>query len=480
MTEIVRVYDRDGGELKAKADVGPDGRLIRGDEGFAEIATRFLEERSVDEILTYLDGPHMLAMAIDVDDLDYDPSLKEKRNRHLDEPQTKRGYRLSKDWIRYQGPFGGEGWQHVETGDVRYVDDPPGEVAQEGQTQTTLDTGAEIDTEFDLPNWFNDEVARTAVYHSLPDEAYEAIVEYAKEGEIGYSNQEVSGEYDLTGSQWLEGAGKWIEQHGDRSDVREMREYLDDYNTKSPWGETDAPDHLNPEKAASVEKLWNTDADAGVSAESMMIAEMESGDRVFLTNVRNNIPGELDSEWEMDAVAANETAKFLTAFGENVPEHHYEEGEFLAVAEANGAPIDGPGRNDINERDFISYAAKQLLAGNRDAHSQNVFSAWEGLITIDLDLASKRMDSRELPEALGTLYDTAVEAGIYEPYSDEEADKFVEQVKKEAESWASGESVNEALEAIDDEKVRERIEFNVEQARKGELLDENQEMRTML
>lgn len=32
-------------------------------------------------------------------------------------------------WVPYQGPYGGEGWQNLETGEVVYEDDPPGEVA---------------------------------------------------------------------------------------------------------------------------------------------------------------------------------------------------------------------------------------------------------------------------------------------------------------------------------------------------------------
>jgi len=35
---------------------------------------------------------------------------------------------LNKEWIPYQGPHGGEGWQEVETGEVRYVEEPPGRV----------------------------------------------------------------------------------------------------------------------------------------------------------------------------------------------------------------------------------------------------------------------------------------------------------------------------------------------------------------
>jgi hypothetical protein len=41
---------------------------------------------------------------------------------------------ISKDWIPYQGPKGGEGWQSTSNpDDVRYVDEPPGEVHSDYQ-----------------------------------------------------------------------------------------------------------------------------------------------------------------------------------------------------------------------------------------------------------------------------------------------------------------------------------------------------------
>lgn len=49
-------------------------------------------------------------------------------------PRTRRETTLTKQaedkWIPYEGPQGGEGWQHVGSGEVRYQQDPPGEVAE--------------------------------------------------------------------------------------------------------------------------------------------------------------------------------------------------------------------------------------------------------------------------------------------------------------------------------------------------------------
>lgn len=480
MTEIVRLYDRGTDGLEPQADVGPDGRLIRGGEDVASIATTFLEERSVDEILTYLDGPHLMATAIDVDDLDYDPGLQEKR---VKEPSTARGFRLSKDWIRYRGPFGGEGWQHVETGDVRYVDDPPGDVAQEGQTQTTLDTGIEIQTEFEEPKWFNDEVGRVAVYEALGEEAYHQIIEYAQSDRItDWPPREIDNEFDLSGEMWLEGAGEWIEEHGNNRDVVALQQYLDNYNTTSPWGETEAPDHLNPQNAVSLKGLYETDVEPGVSADSMMVAEMESGDRVFLTNVNDSLPGEIDSSDALEAKIAKEASDFLTELGANVPEHHFEEGEFLAVAEADGTSIREYHRPRVRKREYIEFAAKQMLVGNTDAHTANVYYGFGGLQVIDLDLAVSNFKEQpnEVKWGLGKLYDTAVESGIYEPYSDDGLDRFLEELKSELEGWAESSQIEDALDAVDDADIRETFADNIEAARQGEIISENQTVNNQL
>lgn len=63
-------------------------------------------------------------------------------------------------WVPYQGPQGGVGWRHTETGDVTYDDEPPGEVTEEfdqlrsalsdmseQKREQALETLFELDTE---------------------------------------------------------------------------------------------------------------------------------------------------------------------------------------------------------------------------------------------------------------------------------------------------------------------------------------------
>lgn len=388
-----------------------------------------------------------------------------------------RFFRLSKDWIRYRGPFGGEGWQNVETGEVRYVQEPPGEVATDEQVQTTLPgEGYELPVDLSKPKWIEDVgtvgeiVQETLLTPDMDRNPRLVITEMWDEGD-----------YEESVEGYLEATTDWIKENGDSRDAARFQEALQDYDGMSPWGETETPDHLNPENAEEITPLFETDANGGISARSMMVAEMEHGDRVFLTNVNPDAPGDLNAEDGWDALAAEQSAKFLDELGMDVPEHHYEEGEFLAVAEADGRAIgDTMGRVRVSKGEFSSFAATQLLVGNTDGHSENVFYGYNGLEVIDLDFAGTDFEEepREVAWALGKLFDTAVEAGIYPPYSDESKEEFVDDVRAEVEGWAN--SAEEALEAVDNRELRDRFEANIELAQNGELLDENQEVRAGL
>lgn len=416
--------------------------------------------------------------------------------------REERSYRLSKDWIRYRGPFGGEGWQHVETGEVRYVDEPPGDVAQDEQVQTTLPgEGFELNVDLSKPKWIDSvDALESAIADSISLEqaAFEMPVPAGNSDEPLFSNAgEVvreyweqrngiigsEGEYEDSVDGFLNAAEDWIKEHGDEEMAGDLQERLQEYDSVSPWGETDAPDHLNPENAENITPLYDTQAKAGVSAGSMMVAEMDHGDRVFLTNVNIDAPGDIDAEGSWEALAAEQSATFLDELGISVPEHHYEEGEFLAVAEASGQSIDETmGRVRVSEGEFTSFAATQLLVGNTDAHSQNVFYGYDGLQVIDLDLAGKNFEEQpgEVAWGLGQLFDTGVEAGVYPPYSDDAKDEFVRNLRAEVQGWAESDSVEEALDAVENEEIREIFRTNIELARNGELLDEDQEVRSGL
>lgn len=390
-------------------------------------------------------------------------------------------FRLSKDWIRYRGPFGGEGWQNVETGEVRYVEEPPGDVATEDQTQTTLPgEGYELPVDLKNPKWIDDMV-------TIGDVVEDAITapDTRKNPRLEITQRWEGDEYDGSVEGYLEATADWIRENGDGRDAARLQEELQRYDGMSPWGEVDedVPEHLNPENAEEITPLYETDAKTGVSSDAMMIADMGNGERVFLTNVNPDVPGDLGHGNSYGALAAEQSAKFLSELGVEVPDHKYVEGEYLAVAEANGRAIgEYHGRVRMSEGEFTSFAATQLLVGNVDAHSHNVFYGYRGLEPIDLDFAGTNFhkEPKELGWALGKLFDTAVESDIHPPYSEEAKRDFVENVRSEVQAWANSDSVKDALEAVENDKLTDVFETNVGMAKKGELFDDDQEVNTSL
>jgi len=386
-------------------------------------------------------------------------------------------FRLSKDWIRYRGPFGGEGWQNVETGDVRYVEEPPGEVATDEQVQTTLPgEGYDLPVDLSAPKWVNE-------VGTVGEIIQDTLMGPESQGNprIRITEMWSDGDYDESVDGYIEATADWITEHGDSRDAARFQEALQQYDSVSPWGEVDAdvPDHLNPENAEEITLLSETDANAGISAHSMMVAEMDSGDRVFLTNVNPHVPGDLDAQGGRDAIAAEQAASFLEELDVAVPEHEYVEGEYLAVAEADGRAIgDTMGRVRVSKGEFASFAAKQLLVGNTDGHSENVFYGYNGLEPIDLDYAGSdfQKEPEEVAWALGKLFDTAAEAGVYPPYSDEAKQNFIEDVQAELDGWVQGESADDALNAVDNWQFEDVFRHNVELARDGKLIDDNQDI----
>jgi len=57
---------------------------------------------------------------------------------------------LEKDeWVSYEGPRGGDGWQHTSTGEVRYTDDPPSSASSDEDSDpdmnSDVDSGSPVD-----------------------------------------------------------------------------------------------------------------------------------------------------------------------------------------------------------------------------------------------------------------------------------------------------------------------------------------------
>jgi len=387
---------------------------------------------------------------------------------------------MDKGWVRYEGPRGGLGWQNAQTGDVVYSEEAPGEVegGAEDQTQTTLDTGTTPEINIKEPKWMDDGTARLAVYQSLPEDAYEAIAEASE-----------SGEWSMSADEWLEGATAWIEANGDENDIKEIQTFLDQYDTNAPWtaysDEITAPENMNPEYAEDMKAFNEMDIPGGISADSMWVADMgPDHKRLFITNGNDKV-GSNEEDFTMKAAA--ESAKFMESFGLTVPEHHYEEGEFLAVAEADGSAVgDRVDRIDFEKETYMEHALATLMVGNRDAHEQNVFldytySGYE-LINIDLDLAGTDLTAQRssIENTLGKLFEVSVRLGLYEPYDNDDSEQFKEDILSYAEDWFEYNDPSEPLEAVDDDEMREIFETNIEALKSGELIGEDTVVRSML
>lgn len=98
--------------------------------------------------------------------------------------------RQESDWVPYQGPEGGEGWQNVGSGDVVYDDEPPGSTSVDPDTYfdaTTDDllsalediTGEEATEEFEAMS--AEEIRETIQELATPEEMVEVMEELEDE-----------------------------------------------------------------------------------------------------------------------------------------------------------------------------------------------------------------------------------------------------------------------------------------------------------
>jgi hypothetical protein len=163
----VRFYKLgDEGAEYSEVAVVEDGEIVEGEDELPPLHPEELDDE--ERLLEHYDGPYLVAAADDTeieqsyviteprlgivgkyddDGFEYngadesvsrflemgEPSGLEATKTSL-VPETSEGSNLMKQaedaWIPYQGPQGGEGWQQVGTGEVRYQQDPPGEVAE--------------------------------------------------------------------------------------------------------------------------------------------------------------------------------------------------------------------------------------------------------------------------------------------------------------------------------------------------------------
>ena len=134
----------DGGAEGGKGAGGDGGG---GESGLPDDAEQVFEERfgmvdrqMLDEFEIQFeegDNPHDVAQSV-ADDLEpmYEPqrekAVSEFHDRLEGNEQSRDGGVSEKQWVPYTGPEGGEGWQNIETGDIEYTDDPPGNTPDPG------------------------------------------------------------------------------------------------------------------------------------------------------------------------------------------------------------------------------------------------------------------------------------------------------------------------------------------------------------
>jgi len=297
-------------------------------------------------------------------------------------------------WVKYSGPRGGEGWQNVETGEVTYGE-KPGDV-DESQEQQTL-PGAKIDTS----------------QRYTEGEVWNA--------DIGITNmiREVTGNEDLFS---LEDFYEWVAENGTEAHIREVHSRLATGPTPYEVTDDDVPYDFNVnnyEEFGRLPQMLEGDMH-GVSAENMFIAQNGDNDRLFITNL--NMDVNADARYEMkgahNAVAAS---RLMAVMGEDTPEHHLVEGEYMAVEQSDGLDIrthqEFYGKQAITDQRetidrYAAHIAANIVLGNWDAHARNVFYKYGRYETIDLDMAMRdetpqhamKMAARKFDNHLDYLY----------------------------------------------------------------------------
>jgi hypothetical protein len=306
---------------------------------------------------------------------------------------TQPGMELA-EWVKYTGPRGGEGWQNVETGEVTYGE-KPGDV-DESQEQQTL-PGAKIDTS----------------QRYTEGEVWNA--------DIGITNmiREVTGNEDLFS---LEDFYEWVAENGTEAHIREVHSRLATGPTPYEVTDDDVPYDFNVnnyEEFGRLPQMLEGDMH-GVSAENMFIAQNGDNDRLFITNL--NMDVNADARYEMkgahNAVAAS---RLMAVMGEDTPEHHLVEGEYMAVEQSDGLDIrthqEFYGKQAITDQRetidrYAAHIAANIVLGNWDAHARNVFYKYGRYETIDLDMAMRdetpqhamKMAARKFDNHLDYLY----------------------------------------------------------------------------
>ena len=223
---MIVFYELQGREYEEIGRVA-DGEIISGrDELKNVVHAPMLNDE--EELLNVHDGPHVLTEKVEATEKWLPHEDDDGRRgwitsdasevRYTDDPpgevvkefeEQADGWTdtdtLEKKWIPYQGPMGGEGWQNVETGEVRYTDNPPGSVQgvedgdsdqspqrwgswdEQNETQTGDSETEESDTNDarDEITWENVQVGDEVTYYDKYGEMQQGEVTAVEQDEFG-------------------------------------------------------------------------------------------------------------------------------------------------------------------------------------------------------------------------------------------------------------------------------------------------------
>ena len=289
---------------------------------------------------------------------------------------------------------------------------------------------------------------------------------------------------------WIVAAEGWIRNYGDREMADKFKDAIDDAELANPFSNTDEyaaqkeiSDNLNPAKASRVVPLSDTEADTGISANSMFIAEYDDGHRAFVTNTSHHRSERIDevrTQGEEDAERAMAGYEAFKAAGMDVPRHERLKTEYWSVEEAEGQPArEWEGEPDESMREqFAKLGAVAMLSGNWDMHGGNVFVTENGdLIPVDLDLSGHDMQARDWKHtSWGRLKSLGRTLNMYEVRGDDnevlELKQDVARATQELVEDGTADDIKSMASDVDNKDIQMAIEENVFAAKGGRLYDD--------
>jgi hypothetical protein len=251
-----------------------------------------------------------------------------------------------------------------------------------------------------------------------------------------------------------------------------IRKSLLPLNNKTPWSENQAPSHLNPNNLSNLATLRELGLPEGQNADCMLVGKNKHGEKVFITNISENVPG-LHEEMNINALRAEKSSMVLSELGFSVPEHYYCDDEFLAVRECPGKALDRPDAPCISREKFLRFASGQMLIGNEDSRPCNVFVYNGELVPIDLKMAGRRIINPSIKaQTLATLFSSSITTGLY---SVEEESKFISDLRQQLRQTVQKLPTEKAIENIN--KIEHWVSGvfvdNIQAVRKKELMKDD-------